>query len=95
MKVCGLAFVMRGKACADRLSLSAYPRIDPFCKKWIAGSNPAMTAEIHLKLNQRRFFLEERRWPRDRPMLNAFWRSAPAVRFMLRTTVLIGDLFFE
>ena len=28
-------------------------------------------------------------------MLKAFWRSAPAVRFMVFTTLLMGDLFFE
>jgi hypothetical protein len=43
----------------------------------------------------RRRFFAERRWPSERPMLNAFCRKAPAVRFMDFTTVFIGDLFLE
>jgi hypothetical protein len=44
---------------------------------------------------QARLFFADLRWPRERPRLNAFCRNAPAVRFMLFTTALIGDLLFE
>jgi hypothetical protein len=33
------------------------------------------------------------RWPSGKPRLNAFCRSAPAVRFMALATFLTGDLF--
>ena len=46
--------------------------------------------------NHRLFFLLlERRCPSDRPRDKAFCRSAPAVRFIARATVLTGDLFLE
>src|ERR1700736_2712312 len=44
---------------------------------------------------QARLFFADLRWPRERPRLNAFCRSAPAVRFMPFTTALMGDLLFE
>jgi hypothetical protein len=36
-----------------------------------------------------------RRWPSGNPRLNAFCRSAPAVRFMAVTIFLTGDLLRE
>jgi hypothetical protein len=35
------------------------------------------------------------RWPSGKPRLNAFWRSAPGVRFMALAIFLTGDLLRE
>src|ERR1700730_12931910 len=60
----------------------------------VSGKRLAAIVRSPALEGQARLFFADLRWPRERPRLNAFCRNAPAVRFMLFTTALIGDLLF-